>query len=359
MSNTDTGPGSPGRLRRVRRIRWFIFVGMPVLLLIFITFTVVLAIRGARLHRELMQAREELNDFLEVQSEWEYSRLKATEESTGADKQSAGPSNDIEAAEADGKTAGVENGASGYTAGSESGSDDTGPAPLSQDEVSSLTLGNEELFDGYRKIYLTFDDGPSVNTASILDILARYDVKATFFVIRKDGANNEKLYRRIVDEGHTLGMHSNTHEYSKVYASREAFMEDTSSLRDFLYMVTGVESDFYRFPGGSSNRVSRIPMEDFARLLHENGIEYYDWNVSARDAMNPIPDADQVYQNVRSGLTGHDEAIILFHDTASKVSTVQALPRIIEYIQSLDDTVILPITETTNPIQHLTVHENN
>lgn len=356
MSNTDSDPKSPRRLRRVRRIRRFIFVGMPVLLLIFITLSVLLALRGARLHRALMQARDELNDFMEVQSEWEYSRLKALEEEAPEGEDRIPRQDDRAAFGDEGDISGIED----VKAPSDNTEDKTGvPVPLSPVEVSSLTLGNEELYDGYRKIYLTFDDGPSINTASILDILARYDVKATFFVIRKDGANNEKLYRRIVDEGHTLGMHSNTHEYSKVYASREAFMDDTSSLRDFLYMVTGVESNFYRFPGGSSNRVSRVPMEDLARLLHDNGIEYYDWNVSARDAMNPLPDADQVYQNVRYGLSDHDEAIILFHDTASKVSTVQALPRIIEYIQSLDDTVILPITETTNPIQHLTVHENN
>ena len=337
------------RKQRVKRIRWFIFVGMPILLGIFIILSVVLTVRSVKLHRSLVQAKEELNAFMEVQSELEYSRLSAL--------------NDIE--DEDDPEGMRESGENDVSFPAEAGGTETGdgksyenPVPLSKGEVDALTLSNEELYDGYRKIYLTFDDGPSVNTAAILDILAEYNVKATFFVIRRDGANNEKLYRRIVDEGHTLGMHSNTHEYSKVYAGEEAFMEDTTSLRDFLYMVTGVESNYYRFPGGSSNKVSSIPMEVYGKLLHEHGIEYYDWNVSARDAMLPLPDANQVYNNVRYGLSDYDEAIILFHDTASKVSTVQALPRIIEYIQSLDNTVILPITETTNPIQHLRVKDN-
>ncbi|MCR5278475.1 MAG: polysaccharide deacetylase [Lachnospiraceae bacterium] len=329
------------RKRRVRRIRRFIFVGMPILLLTFATLSVVLTVRSVKLHRSLVQAREELNAYMEAQSEWEYTRLRDTADAE--DTETAEVLSDEGAVSVEGDT--------------ETPTAREIPS-LSKAEVDSLTLGNEELYDGYRKVYLTFDDGPSINTSAILDILAKYDVKATFFVLRKDGANNEKLYRRIADEGHTLGMHSNTHEYSVVYGGEEAFMEDTTSLRDFLYMVTGVESNYYRFPGGSSNRVSVVPMEVYGELLHDNGIEYYDWNVSAKDAVVPMPSADQIYWNVRSGLSDHEEAIILFHDTASKTSTVQALPRIIEYIQSLDNTVILPITETTNPIQHLRVQDN-
>ncbi len=331
------------RQRRVKRIRRFIFVVCPIMLLVFMILSVGLIIRIAVLEREVDKGQKELDYYLELQSEWEYSRLRAAEEEILCSDERAeqGSQKDTESQE--------DSGASGE----EQPSGRKEAKPLSSEEVKDLTLGNEELYDGYRKVYLTFDDGPSVNTSAILDILDRYGVKATFFVIRREGASYEKLYRRIVDEGHTLGMHSTSHKYSEVYAGEEAFIEDTKFLRDFLYMVTGTESNFYRFPGGSSNRVSTVPMETYCKLLHENGIEYYDWNVSARDAVNPIPDADTVYWNVRSGLSDHDEAIILFHDMASKGSTVQALPRIIEYIQSLDNTVILPITDTTEPIQHL------
>lgn len=226
---------------------------------------------------------------------------------------------------------------------------------LSQSEVNGLALSDEELYDGARKVYLTFDDGPSANTADILDILKEYDVKATFFVIYKEGREYEELYRRIVDEGHTLGMHSCTHVYSSVYSGVEEFEADTLKLRNFLYMVTGVESKYYRFPGGSSNRVSSIDMRVFAKKLSEMGIEYFDWNVSSKDASSPILSKEQIYNNAISGIAYYDEAMILFHDTGSKVTTVQALPDIIEYVKKMDNTIILPISQDTNPIQHISV----
>ncbi|MCQ2519837.1 MAG: polysaccharide deacetylase [Lachnospiraceae bacterium] len=227
---------------------------------------------------------------------------------------------------------------------------------MTKEEIEALSLSEEELYDGYRKVYLTFDDGPSSNTEAILDILKEYNVKATFFVIYKDGRDNEELYRRIADEGHTLGMHSCTHVYSTVYGSEEDFIEDTNTLRNFLYMVTGVESEFYRFPGGSSNRVAtRDEMRSFAQILNDEGIIYYDWNVSSQDATSSILSKNQIVRNATDNLERFNEAVILFHDTGSKVTTVEALPEIIEKIQAMDHTVILPITRETKPIQHLTV----
>ena len=228
---------------------------------------------------------------------------------------------------------------------------------LPEAEIEALQLSEEELYDGYRKVYLTFDDGPSTNTDAILDVLNEYNVKATFFVIYKEGRDNEALYRRIADEGHTLGMHSCTHVYSQVYASEEAFTEDTETLRNFLYMVTGIESEFYRFPGGSSNKVSDIDMRTFCKILNDKGIVYYDWNVSSQDAHSPILSKDEIVRNATKNLESYTEAVILFHDTASKTTTVEALPEIIEYIQSMDHTVILPITKETNPITHISVEE--
>ena len=226
---------------------------------------------------------------------------------------------------------------------------------LSEEEIAALKLSEEELYDGYRKVYLTFDDGPSSNTDEILDILSEYNVKATFFVIYKEGQENEELYRRITDEGHTLGMHSCNHVYSNLYQSKEAFLEDTYKLRNFLYMVTGVETWVYRFPGGSSNKVSHLDMHTFTKALKEEGMVYFDWNVSARDASSPILSKAAIVRNATAGLSELNEAVILFHDTGSKVTTVEALPEIIEYIRSMDNTVILPITKETNPIQHISV----
>lgn len=99
------------------------------------------------------------------------------------------------------------------------------------------------------KVYLTFDDGPSENTDAILDVLSEYDVKATFFVVGKEDEASAAIYQRIVDEGHTLGMHSYSNKYSLIYQSEDAFEADFHQLQDYLYEVTGEKSRYYRFPG--------------------------------------------------------------------------------------------------------------
>lgn len=206
-----------------------------------------------------------------------------------------------------------------------------------------------------RKIYLTFDDGPSSNTGEILDILAEYDVKATFFVIGKQGEWAEELYRRIVDEGHTLGMHSYTHDYSQIYASVDAFSADMCRLQGYLYQVTGVNCKFVRFPGGSSNLVSEVAMQDLITYVNDAGLVYFDWNVSARDAVSGQVTAEEIMESCLDGLNKHQDAVVLMHDTAGKVTTVEALPDLIEAIQAMGDAELLPITEDTVPVQHITI----
>ena len=120
-------------------------------------------------------------------------------------------------------------------------------------------------------------------TNDILDILDSYNVKATFFVVGKEGTNAEEALQRIVDEGHTLGMHSYSHKYKELYESMDSFTQDFVRIRDYIYQATGVESVCYRFPGGSSNTVSEIDMHDFIDYLDSQGVEYYDWNVSSGD----------------------------------------------------------------------------
>ena len=211
------------------------------------------------------------------------------------------------------------------------------------------------LAESTRKVYLTFDDGPSSNTNKILDILAEYDVKATFFVVGKEGEWAEDAYRRIVEEGHTLGMHSYTHEYSQVYASVDAFAEDLNRLKDYLYEITGAESKFVRFPGGSSNKVSDIDMREFINYLYDQDITYFDWNVSSQDASRIKLSANQIVNNCLSGMGNRSTVVILMHDAASKDTTVEALPALIEAILAMEDTELLPITEDTVPVQHITI----
>ncbi|MBR6389731.1 MAG: polysaccharide deacetylase [Lachnospiraceae bacterium] len=203
-----------------------------------------------------------------------------------------------------------------------------------------------------REVYLTFDDGPSIYTDEILDILADHDVKATFFVTGKTDEESVDAYKRIVEDGHTLGMHSYSHRYSQIYASKEAFVEDLNKLQEYLYETTGVWSRYYRFPGGSSNTASTVDMSELIDYLTEQDITYFDWNIVSGDASGQSLSADTIYNNCISRLANFNEAVILMHDAADKHSTVEALPRIIESIQEMDDTVILPINDDTFPIQH-------
>lgn len=207
--------------------------------------------------------------------------------------------------------------------------------------------------DGERKVYLTFDDGPSSNTGEILDILAEYDVKATFFVVGKEEERYQPLYRRIVEEGHTLAMHSYSHKYNEIYQSKESFVEDLTKLQEFLYDTTGVWCRYCRFPGGSSNTVSSVDMHELIDYLEEQDMSYFDWNVSSGDATSAYISPDAIVRNSTVNLQNFDEAIILMHDAADKDSTVDALPGLIEKIQAMEDTKILPITDDTEAIHHI------
>lgn len=221
------------------------------------------------------------------------------------------------------------------------------------DHRSQQPLRENEETDDMISVYLTFDDGPSAETDRILDILKEYNVKATFFVIGKTDENSVKAYQRIVEEGHTLGMHSYSHQYAQVYASREAFEDDLTSLQDYLFSITGMESTFYRFPGGSSNKVSKIPMSDLIQCLEERNITYFDWNVSSGDASGTQLSSQTIINNVMSGINGKlKNYVVLFHDSAAKKTTVDALPEILEQLQAMEHTQILPITGDTDPVQH-------
>ncbi|MDR0221162.1 MAG: polysaccharide deacetylase [Lachnospiraceae bacterium] len=212
-----------------------------------------------------------------------------------------------------------------------------------------------ELYEqaGQKEIYLTFDDGPSVYTAQILDILAKYGVKATFFVVGRTDETSLAAYRRIVDEGHTLGMHSYSHRYYEIYRSVPDFSEDLRKLQELLYDTTGVWSRYYRFPGGSSNTVSRVDMQELIDYLAEQDIAYYDWNVSSGDAASGGISAQRIINNCLYGASDKSEAMILLHDLGDKYSTVLALPSVIEGIMAQGNVVFLPISDETASIQHI------
>lgn len=201
-----------------------------------------------------------------------------------------------------------------------------------------------------KKVYLTFDDGPSIYTGDILDILEEYQVKATFFVVGKEDKKSKKLYQRIVEEGHTLGMHSYSHQYSKIYNSIEDFDKDFTKLWKLLYDTTGYKPSIFRFPGGSNNLENRNGTEDFIRYLNKAGIVYFDWNVLNGDATGVKFSEEQLIDNVLSGVAVKENAIVLMHDTETKQKTVDSLPGLLDILVS-EGAQILPLDNEVKPIQ--------
>ncbi len=200
-----------------------------------------------------------------------------------------------------------------------------------QDE-NSLVNGDIPMKGEDEKVYITFDDGPSVFTNEILDILKEYNVKATFFVCGT-GDNDESLrpvYKRIVDEGHTIGMHSYSHVYSRVYGDLDMFQYDLDKIRNLIYNETGVVPKYYRFPGGSGNTIASLPMEQYISVLYSQGMEYYDWNVYGGDSSGNRLSSENIIKNTLDGVDRRKTAVILLHDTGSRKNTVDALPGILE-----------------------------
>lgn len=183
---------------------------------------------------------------------------------------------------------------------------------------------------GAKTIYLTFDDGPGPHTARLLDILKKYNVKATFFVT---GAGDDALITREYNEGHSVGLHTFTHDYAYVYSSMDNFFQDLYRVQQRVQNATGFTSTLIRFPGGSSNAVSayydggtRI-MSRLSEAVTARGFTYFDWNVSSGDAGAPLP-PETIYENVVNNLKP-EYSVVLQHDI--KDYSVDAVERIIDY----------------------------
>ena len=198
------------------------------------------------------------------------------------------------------------------------------------DKAGNTSSATRKVIVSNGVIYLTFDDGPNSGTTNvILDILKEEGVKATFFV-----TNNgpDELIKREFDEGHTVALHTASHDYSIVYASDESYFNDLYSVQNRVKRITGVESKIIRFPGGASNTVSRRYSNGImTRLTQEvvnRGFKYYDWNISSGDA-GGTTQASGVYNNVVSGLRHDRVNMVLLHDI--KGHTRDALRDIIRY----------------------------
>lgn len=202
-------------------------------------------------------------------------------------------------------------------------------------------------------IYLTFDDGPSrYSTPKILNILKKQNVPATFFELKPAAADFD-LTKRVLAEGHSLALHGYQHKYDVIYRSEKVYRDNLDKLRKLFFEKFGVWCNVTRFPGGSSNQVSRYNKGIMTRLtkkVHDWGYHYFDWNVSSGDAGGAhTPEA--VYKNVTKGLKKGQNNVVLMHDFSGNDKTIRALEKIIKYGKTHGYT-FLPITASTAEIHH-------
>ncbi len=219
---------------------------------------------------------------------------------------------------------------------------------LLQDDVylDKLAEGMFEALQYYfypKEMYLTFDDGPSrKNTEAILDILKEKDIKATFFVIGENVEKYPEVAKRIVAEGHTIGIHCYRHDYDDIYADVDAYFADFQQAKQVVFEVTGVEAKLFRFPGGSINSYNEEVYADIIKEMNGQGYIYFDWNASLEDAVRN-PEEKQLIQNAKDSTLGRKKIIMLAHDTVDETAAcldalIDAFP---EYeMKALDENVI-------------------
>lgn len=190
--------------------------------------------------------------------------------------------------------------------------------------VGTFEQGEEKV------VYMTFDDGPSENTKKVLEILDQYDAKATFFVTGYNESCRPYI-KEAYEAGHTIGLHTFSHDYAGIYSSTDAFFRDLEQVGNVVKEQIGFVPCYTRFPGGASNTISANYtsgiMTQLTAQVPEKGYQYYDWNWNSGDGANIS--AEEVYQN--SIGCEENQIILLFHDSTYKQSTIDALPRIMDH----------------------------
>lgn len=199
------------------------------------------------------------------------------------------------------------------------------------------------------KVYLTFDDGPSDLTPQVLDLLDKYNAKATFFVVHTDNEEYTSYLKEIVDRGHTLALHSYSHDYNKIYKSVDAFLEDFNQVYNWVYEETGVRPTLFRFPGGSTNGKTAV-VNDIIAEMERRGFIYYDWNVSSGDGSN-LTTTENILENVCTNVGNFDQPVVLMHDGAGKNATFKALPTILKTLAD-EGYEFCSLDEHLTPVQY-------
>lgn len=184
-----------------------------------------------------------------------------------------------------------------------------------------------------KKVFLTFDDGPSQITERVLSLLDGQDIKATFFLIGEQITEEmEPLVKRMSEEGHEIGIHTYTHEKDQIYSSAQAYIEDVMKTSDRIEEVTGKKPVYYRFPWGSVNPYICSFRKEVIEGLAAMGYQYIDWNVSGEDSVGN-PTVQSIYNNVKKDYDRFCEPVVLMHDSPSNERTVETLPDIIKLFQ--------------------------
>ena len=221
------------------------------------------------------------------------------------------------------------------------------------DSSGNVTIEKRRIVMATGVIYLTFDDGPSNVTPEILDILEKNDVKATFFIVDYSEEDKETI-QRVINDGHTLGIHGISHDYATIYSSVTAALENFTDLKEKLLNDFGYEATFIRFPGGASNTVSKKysegVMTKVTEAVEQEGLVYYDWNVDVNDA-GGARTASKIYDNFVEGIASKRENVVLMHDGFGHEATAEALQRIIDYAK-YNGYEFSAISENTVPVQH-------
>ena len=218
--------------------------------------------------------------------------------------------------------------------------------PAYQDKLTEGIARGIDLYFNPRTLYLTFDDGPSAeNTNAVLDILKAGNIKATFFVVGENVRRNPETARRIVEEGHAIGIHCNSHDYNTLYQSVDSYLEDFEEARRTVLEVTGVETRLFRFPGGSINSYDKEVSDGIIQAMTERGYIYFDWNASLEDAAEKTTPAELVV-NGRTTTLGRKKVVLLAHDVV--YNTVLCLDELLEQFPEYKMEVLTPEVE---PVQ--------
>lgn len=219
--------------------------------------------------------------------------------------------------------------------------------PEYQDAIAEGIAYGVDFYFFPKTMYLTFDDGPSEeSTNAILDVLKERNIKATFFVVGENVEKHPETARRIVEEGHTIGIHCYRHDYDEIYASADGYIEDFERACRVVYETTGAEVKLFRFPGGSVNHYNRAVYEEIIERMTAKGFIYFDWNASLEDAVTPSPEPQTLIENAMESTLKRKKVVMLGHDIV--YSTALCLD---DLIDAFPEYRMEPLTADVEPIQ--------